>query len=140
VNKNDPQINIEEIAYQLFGGVDLMRLEGISRSVLLVIVCEIGLNIGKFASGKKFASWLGVAPNTKKTGGKVISSHTPKKKMYLANALRQAANVIGNGNSTLSHFFHRICYTQLSPHFPINKHIIKQLIKKIPPFVVATFL
>jgi transposase len=110
VNKNDPKIKIEEMAYQLFGGIDLMQIEGISRSVLLTIVSEVGLNIDKFPTAKHFAAWLGLAPNNKKTGGKVISSHTPKKKMYLANALRQAANVIGNGKSTLSHFFHRICY------------------------------
>jgi transposase len=98
------------MAYQLFGGIDLMQIDGISRSILLTIVSEIGLNIDKFPTAKQFAAWLGLAPNTKKTGGKVISSHTPKKKMYLANALRQAANVIGNGKTTLSHFFHRICY------------------------------
>lgn len=110
MNKNDPKINVEKMAYQLFDGVDLMQIDGISRSVLLTIVSEVGTNINKFPSAAQFASWLGLAPNNKKTGGKVISSHTPKKKMYLANALRQAANVIGNGKSTLSHFFHRICY------------------------------
>lgn len=110
VNKNDPRINVEAMAYQLYGGIDLMQIDGVSRSILLTIVSEIGLNIDKFPTAKQFAAWLGLAPNNKKTGGKVISSHTPKKKMYLANALRQAANVIGNGKTTLSHFFHRICY------------------------------
>ena len=40
---------------------------------------------------KHFASWLGLCPNFRKTGGKVKSSQTRKGKNRAAGALRLAA-------------------------------------------------
>lgn len=52
-----------------------------------------------------------LAPNNKKTGGKIISSRTPKGKNQIALALRQAANSIGNQKDhPLTHFFRRVAY------------------------------
>jgi transposase len=52
-----------------------------------------------------------LSPNTKKTGGKVISSHVPKASNRLKIALRNAANAIGNLKDThLSNFFKRISF------------------------------
>ena len=60
---------------------------------------------------KHFCSWLRLAPNNKITGGKIISSRTPKGKNRLALALRQAANSIGNQKEgDLNRFFKRIAY------------------------------
>jgi hypothetical protein len=50
----------------------------------------------RFASAKRFASWLRLVPNNKLSGGRIISSKTPKGKNAIALALRQAANSIGN--------------------------------------------
>jgi len=37
------------------------------------VVSEVGADMGKFPSDKHFASWLGLCPGTKITGGKVMS-------------------------------------------------------------------
>ncbi|MFA5781588.1 MAG: transposase [Bacteroidales bacterium] len=67
--------------------------------------------MSKFPTAKHFCSWLGLAPNNKISGGKVLSSHTPKRKNRLAESLRNAANVIGNlKDNPLSEFFHRVAY------------------------------
>src|SRR5450432_3689595 len=73
---------------------------------------EVGLEgLKKFDTAKQFASWLRLAPNTKKTGGKVISSRIPKGSSRLKIAFRNAANAIGNLKDTpLSNFFNRINY------------------------------
>ncbi len=65
----------------------------------------------KFKTAKEFTSWLRLAPNNKISGGKILSSKTPKGSNRLKIALRQAANAIGNLKDThLSDFFKRVAY------------------------------
>lgn len=112
-NKNAPQIkNFNQVAYQYFGGVDLLAIEGMSHSTVLSIMAEIGLEgFNKFKSSKEFVSWLRLAPNNKISGGKVLSSKIPKGSNRLKIALRQAANAIGNLKDThLSDFFKRVAF------------------------------
>ena len=65
----------------------------------------------KFDTSKQFTSWLRLAPNNKKTGGKIISNKVPKGSNRLKIALRNAANAIGNLKDTqLSVFFRKVLY------------------------------
>jgi transposase len=61
-------------------GVDLSQVDGISETSFLEIISEIGTNMEKWKNDKHFAAWLNVAPNTKITGGKIISSKMQKRK------------------------------------------------------------
>ena len=108
--KNDPKINLHELSFRLTGGVDLSAIEGVSHNTLLSILSEIGIDFSKFPTGKHFSSWLHVSPNNKITGGKVISSKTPKGKHRLADALRHVVVVIGCNlkSGALHQFFKRI--------------------------------
>lgn len=64
----------------------------------------------KFPTAKHFTSWLRLAPNNKISGGKLLSSKTPKGSNRLKIALRNAANAIGNLKEThLSNFFQAHC-------------------------------
>lgn len=113
VNKNAPrQMDLNQLAYQYFSGVDLMRIEGVSHATVIALMSEVGPEgIKKFASGKQFANWLRLCPNTKVSGGRVLSSRIPKGSNRLKIALRQAANAIGNLKEThLSDFFRRIAF------------------------------
>jgi transposase len=113
VNKNAPKnMDLNLLAFQYFGGVDLMAIEGVSHSTVLGLMSEIGPEgFSKFKTAKQFASWLHLSPNTKITGGKVINSHLPKGGNRLKIILRNAANVIGGLKDThLSNFFKRILY------------------------------
>lgn len=100
------------MAFQYFGGVDLMAIEGVSHATVMAIMSEVGLEgFKKFETAKQFTSWLHLSPNTKITGGKVINSHIPKGGSRLKISLRNAANSIGNlKDSYLSDFFRRILY------------------------------
>ena len=113
VNKNSIKgIDLNQASYQYFNGIDLMKIEGLSHSTILTIMSEIGPDgFSKFESAKDFASWLRLAPNNKKTGGKIISNKIPKGSNRLKIALRHAANAIGNLKDThLSDFFKKIAY------------------------------
>lgn len=109
-NKNSPTFDIQRMGREYFG-VDLMQIPGVSHNTVLCLLTQVGNDIGKFPSSRQFCSWLRLAPNNKVTGGKVISSRTPKGKNKLALALRQAANSIGNQkDGHLTRFFKRIAY------------------------------
>jgi transposase len=113
INKNALKgIDLNQASFQYFGGVDLMSIEGMSHATVLSIISEIGPEgFHKFESAKHFTSWLRLAPNNKVSGGKLLSSKTPKGSNRLKIALRNAANAIGNLKDThLSNFFNRVCY------------------------------
>ena len=93
------------------GGVDLSEIPGVGIGLLLSLISETGLHLKKdFPTHKHFSSWLGLAPNNKISGGKVLSSHTPKIKSTLINSFKQAANAAGNPHTPLGDFFRRIAY------------------------------
>ncbi len=112
INKNTPKnIDINLKSYQMFKGVDLLAIEGMSYSTVLALMSEVGYDgIKKFKTAKHFTSWLRLAPNNKVSGGKVLSSKIGKGSSRLKIALRNAANAIGNlkDSTPLRDFFHRI--------------------------------
>ena len=113
LNKNAIKgIDLNQASFQYFGGVDLMAIEGLGHSTILSIISEVGPEgFSKFETAKHFTSWLRLAPNNKISGGKLLSSKTPKGSNRLKIALRNAANAIGNLKDThLSNFFNRVCY------------------------------
>ena len=55
-------------------------------------------------SAKHFASWLGLSPNNRVTGGKVLSSQTKPSANRAAAALRLAANALHRSDSALGTF------------------------------------
>jgi len=113
INKNTPKnIDLNLMAYQYFDGIDLYAIEGFSHGTVLTLMSELGeKGILKFQNAQHFTSWLRLAPNNKISGGRVLSSRTPKGSNRLKIALRQAANAIGNLKDThLSNFFNRVAY------------------------------
>lgn len=113
INKNSIDIkDFNQVAFQYFGGVDLMAIEGVSYATVMAIMSEIGIDgFKKFKTAKEFCSWLRLAPNNKISGGKILSNRIPKGSGRLKIALRQAANSIGNLKDThMSDFFGRIAY------------------------------
>ena len=87
---NAPRFDVRTALYYVVG-LDLTEIEGISALTALTIISEIGPEVSKFATVKKFCSWLGLCPNWKKTGGRVKSSRTRRGVNRAAQALRVAA-------------------------------------------------
>jgi transposase len=89
-------------------GIDATTIPGISELSALSIYSEVGADMSRWKNEKHFTSWLGLAPNTKISGGQIISSHVPKKKHYAGQAFRTAAmSLIGN-KGPLGDYFRRI--------------------------------
>jgi hypothetical protein len=90
-------------------GVDLTRIDGIDVTTALVVVSEIGTDMSRFPTVKHFASWLGLCPGTKITGGKVMSGKTKRCANRAAQALRLAAAALRSSKSALGAYFRRMC-------------------------------
>jgi transposase len=88
--------------------VDLTEVEGLSELSVLAILSEVGTDMSKWKTSKEFKSWLGVAPNNKISGGKIISSRVSKKKHWAGQAFRQAASGVHKSKGPLGEFFRRI--------------------------------
>ncbi len=88
-------------------GVDLTAIEGIDEIHALTLVGEFGTDFTKWPTVKHFASWLGLCPNWKQTGGKVKSSKTRKGKNRAATALRLAAFSLIRSHSDLGAYLRR---------------------------------
>jgi len=118
INKNAPKnIDINQLAYQHFNGIDLMNIEGVSHNTVIALMSEVGYDgLKKFESAKQFTSWLRLSPNNKISGGKILSNRIAKGSNRLKIALRNAANAIGNLKDThLSNFFKRVCFRRGRP-------------------------
>ncbi len=104
---NEPTFDARQRLHHVTG-VDLTVIEGIEESTALVVVSEVGTDMGRWPSAKHFGSWLGLAPNPKKSGGKVKSSATRPGVHRAAQALRLAAKNLQRSQSALGAFFRRI--------------------------------
>ena len=72
---NAPRFDVWTHLYRMTG-VDLTQIDGVDAYTALKVVSEIGTDMTKWPSAKHFASWLGLSPNNRITGGRVISSKT----------------------------------------------------------------
>ena len=92
--------------YQMTG-VDLTSIEGLDTLSALQITSEIGLDMSHWRTEKHFASWLGLSPGSKISGGKVLSSKTKKCANRAAHYLRLAAYSLHRSNSAIGAFYRR---------------------------------
>ena len=82
-------------------GVDLTAIEGIGVLTAQVVLSEIGLDMDRWKTQKHFASWLGLCPDNRVSGGKVLSSHTRHVVNPMADALRIAATTLQNSKTAM---------------------------------------
>ena len=104
--KNAPRFNVQSQLYRMTG-VDLTRIDGVDAYTALKVISEVGTDMTKWPSAKHFASWLGLSPHNRITGGKVISSRTKASANRAATALRLAANALHRSDSALGAFLRR---------------------------------
>ena len=89
-------------------GTDLTQVPGLHTATVHTLFAELGADLTKFPSGKHFASWLGLCPDNRISGGKVLSVKTRHVKHRVAHALRLAAQSLGRSRSALGGFFRRM--------------------------------
>lgn len=87
----------------------LISIPGIQESTASVILAEIGVDMSVFPSAKHFASWAGLAPGNRQSGGKRLSSRITDGNPYLRSVLTQVAWAVSHTKDNyLSAQYHRL--------------------------------
>jgi transposase len=73
------------------------------------VISETGADMSRVPTVGHFASWLGLCPGTRITGGKVMSGKTKRVANRAAQALRLAAAALRSSKSALGAYFRRMC-------------------------------
>ena len=93
---------------QRITAVDLTRIPGISVVTAELVISEIGLDMTRWKSEKHVASFLGLCPNHRISGGKVLKRGTRKVKNRASTALRIAAQSLRRSQTALGAKFRRL--------------------------------
>jgi len=88
-------------------GVDLTAVNGLEAHTVLKILSETGVDMTRWETDKHFGSWLGLAPNNRVSGGKVLSRRTAPSANRAAAALRLAAQSLHHSKSALGAYLRR---------------------------------
>jgi transposase len=107
VSKNEPSFDLATHLYRI-SGVDFTEIDGLNVLTVQSILSEVGLSPEAFGTGKRFASWLGLCPENRVTGGKIKSVRTRKVVNRAAKAFRIAANSLKNSPSALGGYYRRM--------------------------------
>lgn len=104
--RNEPRFDLRSHLYRVFG-VDLTAVPGVSSLTAHTLLTEVGPDLSKFPNAAAFASWLGLCPDNRISGGRVLSVATRKVNNRLATALRMAAQSLHRSQSYLGQYFRR---------------------------------
>lgn len=87
----------------------LQQIPGVGQQAAVAILAEIGSDMSRFPSAKHLASWAGVAPGNKQSGGKRKAAPTTKGNRHLRAVLAQVAWAIAHTrDNSLSAQYHRL--------------------------------
>jgi len=105
--RNDP---VQDLRPELarICGLDLTQAHGLRVLTVLVILSEIGVDMSQWRHEKAFTAWLGLCPNQKISGGRVLSSRTRQVASRAAAAFRMAAMGVAESDTWLGSFHRRM--------------------------------
>jgi transposase len=86
------QPEIEHCLAAFTEAVDLLdTIPGVGADAAAAIVAEIGADMGRFASAKHLASWAGLCPGNRQSGGKRLATKATKGNRWLRGVLGEVA-------------------------------------------------
>ena len=151
--KHEPRFDVRKQACRIYG-TDLSAIPGISSGVLGALLTEVGgadAFIGRFHSAKHFASWLGLCPDNRISGNKLLGSKTRSVKSRLAYQLRMGSMTLWRNESAIgdysrrmkaklgkaegitatAHKLARIIYTLITTGQPYDEKVITHMSEKV---------
>jgi transposase len=104
---NRPQFDLRSELYRI-SGVDLTRIDSINVLVAQTVISEVGLDMSRWNTEAHFASWLGLCPDNRISGDKVLSKGTRHVINRAATALRIAATTLLRSHTYLGAQYRRL--------------------------------
>ncbi len=106
-SSSSPDFDVRSELYRVTG-VDLTAIDGIDENTALKILSETGTDMNRWPTAKHFASWLGLSPENKISGDKILSCKTKRIPNRASKALRMAAYSLTNSKSALGGYYRRM--------------------------------
>ncbi len=106
-SKHHPQFDLADELLRITG-VDLTRIDGIDVMVAQTLLSEIGLDMSRWKTEAHFASWLGLCPDNRISGDKVLGRGTRHVINRAATALRMAATSLLRSQTYLGAQYRRL--------------------------------
>lgn len=104
---NEPAFDLKAELFRIIG-VDLTDVPGISAITAHTILIEVGPDLSRFRNASAFASWLGLCPDKKVSGGKVLYTGSRKVKNRAAIALRLGAQCLYHAKNYLGEYYRKM--------------------------------
>jgi len=105
--KREIRFNLRDHLHRI-AGVDLTKINGLEVQTVQTILSEVGVDMSCWNTEKSFASWLGLCPDNRVSGGKVLKRGTRQVVNRAATALRLAAWSLIRSQSALGANFRRL--------------------------------
>jgi transposase len=104
---NEPAFDLKAELFRI-AGVDLTDVPGISAITAHTILIEVGTDLSRFRNASAFASWLGLCPHQKVSGGKVLYTGSRRVKNRAAIALRLGAQCLYHAKNYLGEYYRKM--------------------------------
>ena len=105
--KHGPRFDVRQQLYRCTG-VDLTRIDGLDVQTAQTVISEVGVDMSHWPTESHFASWLGLCPDNRTSGGKVLHRGTRRVVNRAATALRIGAWNLIRSQSALGAKFRRL--------------------------------
>jgi transposase len=104
------QPEIEHCLAAFTEAVELLdTIPGVGADAAAAIVAEIGDDMGRFASAKHLASWAGLCPGNRQSGGKRLATKATKGNRWLRGVLGEVAWAVSRTKGNYLHAqYHRL--------------------------------
>ena len=107
LRRNEMRFDLRGHLYRILG-FDLTAVPGINALTAHTLLTEVGRDLSAFRNASAFASWMGLCPDNRVSGGKVLSSGTRRVRSRAAKALRMAAQALHRSQSWLGQYFRKM--------------------------------
>jgi hypothetical protein len=88
--RHQPRFDLRGQLYRVTG-VDLTQIDGIDVQTAQTLISEVGVEMNAWKTEHHFSSWLGLCPDNRVSGGKVLKRRTRRVISRASTALRLAA-------------------------------------------------
>jgi transposase len=106
-SKNNPHFHLAD-ELERITGVDLTRIDGVDVMVAQTLVSEVGQDMSRWKTEAHFASWLGLCPDNRISGDKVLSRGTRHVVNRAPTALRLGASTLLRSQTYLGAQYRRL--------------------------------
>jgi transposase len=105
--RNEMNFDLRTQLHRIFA-VDPTEIPGINTLTAHALFTEVGRELSAFRNVAAFTSWMGLCPDNRVSGGKILRAQTRRVNNRVARALRMAAQALARSHGWLGQYYRRM--------------------------------